>query len=135
MLRRVHNVHWEQHLTNKELYAGLPKLTTKIRTRRLRFAGHTLRNCREIASNLVLWSPAHGRRRPGRPPLTYPDVLRRDVGLQAQDMGKAMQDRDYWAAMVVLVVTERDGSQLEANEKDGLLEVNELNARAQKRTP
>ncbi|KAI8477689.1 Exportin-5 [Branchiostoma belcheri] len=89
MLRRVHNVHWEQHLTNKELYAGLPKLTTKIRARRLRFAGHTLRNCRKIASHLVLWSPAHGGRRPGRPPLTYPDVLRRDVGLRAEDMGSA----------------------------------------------
>ncbi|KAI8481133.1 hypothetical protein Bbelb_411470 [Branchiostoma belcheri] len=106
MLRRVHNVHWEQHLTNKELYAGLPKLTTKIRARRLRFAGHTLRNCREIASNLVLWSPAHGGRRPGRPPLTYPDVLRRDVGLRAEDMGKAMEDKDYWAAIVVRVAEE-----------------------------
>ncbi|XP_078661569.1 uncharacterized protein LOC144905694 [Branchiostoma floridae x Branchiostoma belcheri] len=106
MLRRVHNVHWEQHLTNKELYAGLPKLSTKIRARRLRFAGHTLRNCREIASNLVLWSPGHGGRRPGRPPLTYPDVLRRDVGLRAEDMGKVMEDRDYWAAIVVRVAEE-----------------------------
>ncbi|KAI8484256.1 hypothetical protein Bbelb_380410 [Branchiostoma belcheri] len=102
MLRRVHNVHWEQHLTNKELYADL----TKIRARRLRFAGHTLRNCREIASNLVLWSPAHGGRRPGRPPLSYPDVLRRDVGLRAEDIGKVMEDRDYWAAIVVRVSEE-----------------------------
>ncbi|KAI8522006.1 hypothetical protein Bbelb_017600 [Branchiostoma belcheri] len=87
--------------SDKELNAGLPKVTSKIRAKRLRFAGHSLRNCREIASNLVLWSPAHGRRRPGESPLTYPDVLRR-----AQDMGKAMQDRDYWAAMVVWVAEE-----------------------------
>ncbi|KAI8521550.1 hypothetical protein Bbelb_013040 [Branchiostoma belcheri] len=49
---------------------------------------------------------AHGGRRPGRPPLTYPDVLRRDVGLRAEDMGKAMEDRDYWAAIVVRVAEE-----------------------------
>ncbi|KAI8484868.1 Prostaglandin G/H synthase 1 [Branchiostoma belcheri] len=35
-----------------------------------------------------------------------PDVLRMDVGLRAEDMGKAMQDRDYWSAMVVRVAEE-----------------------------
>ncbi|KAI8511978.1 hypothetical protein Bbelb_110780 [Branchiostoma belcheri] len=54
----------------------------------------------------ALWSPAHGRRKPGRPPLTYLDVLQRDTGLQADGMGKAMQDRSFWAAMVVRVADE-----------------------------
>ncbi|XP_019635852.1 PREDICTED: basic helix-loop-helix transcription factor scleraxis-like [Branchiostoma belcheri] len=49
---------------------------------------------------------AHGRRKPGRPPLTYLDVLQRDTGLQADGMGKAMQDRSFWAAMVVRVADE-----------------------------
>ena len=34
MLRAVLNVHWKQHITNKELYGELPKLSDKIRQRR-----------------------------------------------------------------------------------------------------
>ena len=30
MLRTVYKIHWKQHMTNKELYGGLPKLSQKI---------------------------------------------------------------------------------------------------------
>ena len=44
MLRTVLNVHWKQHISNKELYGELPKLSDKIRQRRLKFAGHCSRS-------------------------------------------------------------------------------------------
>ena len=43
LLRTVFNVNWKQHITNKELYGSLPKVSEKIRDRRLRFAGHCCR--------------------------------------------------------------------------------------------
>ena len=70
MLRIVVNVNWKQHLTNQELYGDLPKLTDKIRQRRLRFAGYCSRNLQEPVSRLLHWTPKHGRRKRGRPTLT-----------------------------------------------------------------
>ena len=44
-------------MTNKELYGDLPKLSCKIRERRLRLAGHCVRHREDIALKLVLWQP------------------------------------------------------------------------------
>ncbi len=77
MLRTVLNVHWQQHVTNQELYGKLPKLSDKIRQRRVRFAGHCSRSTNESVSNLVHWTPKHGKRRPGKPALTYRRIQRR----------------------------------------------------------
>ena len=101
MLRTVYNIHWQQHMTNKELYGDLPKLSQKIRERRGRFAGHFFRNKNEPVSRLIHWIPKHGRRKPGRPPLTYVDVLKHDTGLETSDVQTAMQDRKFWKAIVV----------------------------------
>ena len=54
MLRSVKQIHWERHVTNLELYGGLPRVSTKIRARRLRLAGHCLRHAELAASKLVL---------------------------------------------------------------------------------
>ena len=101
MLRAVYNINWKQHITNKELYGDLPKLSQKIRERRTRFAGHSYRSKNEPVAKLIHWTPKHGNRKPGRPPLTYVDVLKQDTGLDVTDMGTAMQDRRIWRAVVV----------------------------------
>ena len=100
MLRTVFNIHWSQHKTNKELYGDLPKLSQKIRERRNRFAGHCFRS-KEPVSELVNWIPTHGKRKPGRPPLTYPDILKKDTGLEKTEVETAMCDRKLWRAIVV----------------------------------
>ena len=41
MLRKIQNISWKQHLTNKELYNGLPKTSNVIRKRRLTLTGHS----------------------------------------------------------------------------------------------
>lgn len=100
MLRKVLNVSWKQHITNIELYGELPKLTHKIRRRRKRFAGHCLRSKDEPISKLVLWTPRHGTRRRGRPPITYIDTLCMDTGFEPSELRLAMQDRTTWRTVV-----------------------------------
>ena len=101
MLRTVLNVHWSQHITNKILYGDLPKLSEKIRRRRTRFAGHCSRSREEPVSNLIHWLPKRGRRKPGKPALTYINVLKEDTGLLAEELRSAMEDRKIWRSITV----------------------------------
>ena len=100
MLRKVLNISWKQHMTNKELYGNLPKLSSKIRKRRKRFAGHCFRSKEEPVSKLILWIPKHGTRRRGKPQTTYIDTLCTDTGLEPNDLRVAMQDRTTWRTVV-----------------------------------
>ena len=101
MLRTVLNVHWSQHVTNKDLYGQLPKLSDKIRQRRIRFAGHCSRSKHEPVSELIHWIPKHGYRRPGKPNLTFIDTLKQDTGLAASEFQAAMEDRKLWRSITV----------------------------------
>ena len=71
MLRAALNVSWRDHLTNEQLYGGIPKLTEKIRMRRLQLAGHCFRHPELPAHDVLLWRPTHGRRSRERPVATY----------------------------------------------------------------
>ena len=104
LLRTAFNVHWSQHMTNKELYGKLPKVSEKIRERRLRFAGHSCRKINEPISQLLLWKPKHGKRKPGRPHLTYTDLLKKDTGLELTEIKAAMLDRNAWKASLACFV-------------------------------
>ena len=44
MLRTAFNISWREHLTNDELYQSIPKVTDKIRNRRLQLADHSQRH-------------------------------------------------------------------------------------------
>ena len=60
MLRVVKDVTSQKHLTKEVLSAGLPRISTRIRERSLRFGGHCWRSKNEDVSDLVLWGPKHG---------------------------------------------------------------------------
>ena len=66
MLRAALNVNWKTHMTNKELYGDMPQITTKIKARRLTFAGHYKRAEGCIVSKLGTWRPTQGARSKGR---------------------------------------------------------------------
>ena len=89
-------VHLENHVSNKELYAEVPKATDTVKQKRLKLAGHCYRHPEEAASNLVLWTPNHGKRRRGRPARTFVQQLRDDTGLQEREMASLMLSRDQW---------------------------------------
>ena len=103
MLRTALNIHWNQFVTNEQLYGSLPKISEKIRRRRLKLAGHCRRRDAEIAANLVLWTPKHGQRKQGRPALTYIDLLRRDTNIPTDELSNCMRDRTVWRSIIARV--------------------------------
>ena len=103
MLRMALNVSWRQHLTNEELYGNLPKISDKIREKRLRLAGHCVRHPEEEASKLIIWETQEGKRRRGRRQVTYIDNIKADTGLETTDeVFTAMKDQKVWRAIVNL---------------------------------
>ncbi len=93
----AYNISWKDKLTNDQLYAGLPPVSTKVASRRMKLAGHCIRHSEEIASKLVLWEPSKGRMDVGRRAITYIDVLKQDTGLCCSDeIRTAMLDREGW---------------------------------------
>lgn len=103
MLRMALDVSWKLHMTNEELYAGLPKVSVKISERRLKLAGHCVRHSEEIASQLILWEPSRGRSKRGRKPVDYIDLIKRDTGLEnPNEIRNSMLDRDVWKKFIRL---------------------------------
>ena len=100
MLRAVLNISWKQHPTKKDLYGNIPPLSTIIRERRLRFAGHSWRSKNELISDVLLWHPKHGKTPVGRPARTYIDQLRDDTGCEIDELPTAMSDRQGWKERV-----------------------------------
>ena len=103
MLRMALNVSWKQHMTNEELYSGLPKVSAKITMHRLRLSGHCVRHNEEVASQLVLWQPVRGNPNRGRKPTDYIDTIKRDTHLENIDeIRKVMLERNLWKEFVKL---------------------------------
>ena len=71
MLRAILNKSWRQHPTRHQLYGHLPPITKTIQVRRTRHVGHSWRSKDELISDVLLWTPAYGQVKAGRPARTY----------------------------------------------------------------
>ena len=96
MLRAILNKSWRQHPTRHQLYGHLPPITKTIQVRRTRHAGHCWRSRDELISDVLLWTPTHGRAKAGRPARTYIQQLCEDTGCCPEDLPRAMNDREEW---------------------------------------
>ena len=47
-------------------------------------------------SDVLLWTPSHGRASIGRPARTYLQQLCMDTGCSLEDLLEAIDDRDEW---------------------------------------
>ena len=94
MLRTALNKSWKDHVTNKELYEQIPRITDTIREQRLRLSGHCWRNISEVVSKVLLWNPQHGRRSRGRHVKTYLDQLKEDTMCTNEELPISMSDRE-----------------------------------------
>ena len=65
LLRMATNISWKDTFINTQLYRGMPNISEVITHRRLRLAGHCIRNTYELAHNLLLWNPKNGIRNMG----------------------------------------------------------------------
>ena len=100
LLRRVFNISWRDHITNKqEVYSDILPLSSVIRQRRLRFAGHCVRTEDQPVSRLIFWSPPGRKPKRGRKPLQYPDVIVNDIGLQPAEIQRLMINRPVWTQL------------------------------------
>ena len=90
MLRAILNKSWRQHPTTHQLYGHLPPIMKTIQVRRTRHAGHCWRSRDELISDVLLWTPTHGRAKAGRPGQTYIQQLCEDIGCCPGDLPEAM---------------------------------------------
>ena len=100
MLRAILNRSWQQHPTRRQLYGHLPPITKTIQARRTRHAGHCWRSKDEIVSDELLWTPAYGQSKAGRPARTYIQQLCDDTGCNPEVLPEAINDRETWRERV-----------------------------------
>ena len=100
MLRAILNKSWRQHPTRHQLYGHLSPITKTIQVRRTRHAGHCWRSRDELISDVLLWTPTHGRAKAGQPASTYIQQLCEDTGCCPEDLPEAMNDREKWRERV-----------------------------------
>ena len=87
-------------IRNEELYSKLPKVTHKIRERRLGLACHCIRHSEQEVCHLMLWEPSQGRSSRGSPWLTDVEQLKRDTRLKiSEELASLTKDRCRWQAM------------------------------------
>ena len=100
MLRGILNKSGQQHPTRHQLYGQQPPITKTIQARRTRHAGHCWRSKDDLASDVLLWTPAYGQSKAGRPARTYIQQPCDDTGCNPEDLPKAMNDRETWRERV-----------------------------------
>ena len=97
MLWAILNRSWQQQPTWRQLYGHLPPITKTIQARRTR---HCWRSKDEIVSDVLLWTPAYGQSKAGRPARTFIQQLCDDTGCNPEDLPKVMNDGETWRERV-----------------------------------
>ena len=100
MLQAILNRSWQQHPTRRQLYGHLPPITKTIQARQTRHAGHCWRSKDEVVSDVLLWTPAYGQSKAGRPARTFIQQLCDDTGCNCEELPEAMNDRETWRERV-----------------------------------
>ena len=81
MLRAILNKSWRQYPIKQQLYGHPP-----IKIRRTRHVGLCWRSRDELISDVLLWTPSHGRTKAGRPARTYIQQLSADMRCSPEDL-------------------------------------------------
>ena len=100
MLQAILNKSWKQHPPKQQLNGHLPPIMKTIKIGRTRHVWHRWRSRDELISDVLLWTPSHGRAKSGRPARTYIQQLCANIGCSLEDLPKAMDDREGWREKV-----------------------------------
>ena len=96
MLWAILNKSRRQHPIKQQLHDNLPPIMKTIKIRRTRHAGHCWRSRDELISDVLLWTPSHGRAKAGRPARTYIQQLCPDTGCNPVDLPEVMDVWEGW---------------------------------------
>jgi len=94
-LRRILKLHWQQHVTNREVSkrTGINNIVAEVKQRRWRWLGHILRMGKNRLPHTALrWAPP-GKRKRGRPLGTW----RRTVEEEMREAGKTWNELSWFA--------------------------------------
>ena len=100
MLQAILYKSWRQHPTKHQIYGHLRPITKTIQVRRTRHAGHCWRSRGELISDVLIWTPTHGRAKAGRTGRKYIQQLCEDTGCSPEDMPESINDREKWRERV-----------------------------------
>lgn len=104
-LRKIHKIFWPEVISNSDLWriSNQEPVATTIKKRKFGWIGHTLRKDPDDISRQALdWNP-QGKRRPGRPRITWRRTVEREVQEEGKSWNevKAMaQNRVRWRSFV-----------------------------------
>ena len=106
MLWTILNKSWRQHTPKQQLYGHLPPVMKTIKIRQTRHARHNWRSRDELVSDVLLWTPSHGRAK-----ATYSSsVLILDVALRTgQKQWTIGRGGERGSEIFVLIVQRDDG--------------------------
>ena len=94
ILQAILNKSWRQHLRKQQLYGHLPPITKTIKVRWTTHVGYDWRSKDELISDILLWTPSHGRSKARWPARTYIQQPCADTGCNLEDLLGAMDNRD-----------------------------------------
>ena len=94
MLRAILNKSWRKHPERNQQHDHLPPITRTIQAWRTRHAGHCWRSRDKLISDVLLWTPACGHAKAGRPARIYIQQLCEDTGCSHENLSEAMSDRE-----------------------------------------
>ena len=100
MLRAILKKSWRQNPAKHQLYGHLPPITKTIQVRLTRHAGHCWRSKDELKNDVLLWTPAYGQAKAGRPARTYIQQLCEDTGCTPKDVPEVITYREKWREKV-----------------------------------
>ena len=100
VLRTVLNKSRRQHPTKRQLYGHQSPIPKTIQVRRTRHAGHCWRIKDKLISDILLWTPSHGRVKVRRPIRTYLQQFCTDTGCSMEDLPGVMDNSDGWRERV-----------------------------------
>ena len=61
VLRAILNNSWKQHPTKQQCYGHRPPISKTIQIRWRKHMGHCLKSKDELISDIIWWTPSHGR--------------------------------------------------------------------------
>ncbi len=101
LLRKYLNISYTAHVTNAALYGKLPSISSTLRTRRLRFAGHCYRRLDQPVRSALFFEPPGKFKLGGQARMNFVRQLCRDTNLTKAELPSSITDLQNWKTVCV----------------------------------